>query len=132
MKKPKNLTLKNYWEANSSWERQEIVENTFKYLNFLEQKLNKLTNTKQCAICGVGSSLLKHTMTLGVTPITWFNNDKPNYQILNINYSTSDGKGDLVRVTLQVSQKVEVIKISTQEAVSLGFINPYGLKDYCK
>jgi len=46
MKKPKNLTLKNYWEATSSGERQEIVENTFKYLNFLEQKLNKLTNTK--------------------------------------------------------------------------------------
>lgn len=46
MKKPKNLTLKNYLEANSSWERQEIVENTFKYLNFLEQKINKLTNTK--------------------------------------------------------------------------------------
>jgi hypothetical protein len=46
MKKPKNLTLKNYWEANSSCERQEIIENTFKYLNFLEQKVNKLTNTK--------------------------------------------------------------------------------------
>jgi len=46
MKKPKNLTLKNYWEANSSSERQEIVKNTFKYINFLEKKLNKLTNTK--------------------------------------------------------------------------------------
>lgn len=77
------------------------------------------------------SSSLKHTMTLGVTPTTMFENSKPNYQILNIKYNVSDGKG-LVRVTLEVGTKVDVIEISTQEAVNLGFINPYGLKDYCR
>ena len=41
MKKPKKLTLKHYWKANSSFERQEIVENAFKWIEFLELKENE-------------------------------------------------------------------------------------------
>jgi hypothetical protein len=33
---------------------------------------------------------------------------------------------------LQVGLKVDVIKITCQEAISLGFINPYGLNNYCR
>lgn len=89
-------------------------------------------NTEKQRDIHVVSSSLKHTMTLGVTPSSYFENRKPNYQILNIKYSVGDGQGELVRVTLQVGTKVDVIKISGQEAVDLGFINPYGLKDYCR
>ena len=100
-------------------------------MNWIKQIFSKKKTTEQCDIHLVSSSL-KHTMTLGVTPVTMFENRKPNYQVLNINYNVSDGKGDYVRVTLEVGGKVDVIQISTQEAVHLGFINPYGLKDYCR
>ena len=100
-------------------------------MNWIKRLFSKKETTKQCDIHIVSSSL-KHTMTLGVTPSSYFENSKPNYQILNINYSVGDGQGELVRVTLQVGTKVDVIKISGQEAVDLGFINPYGLKDYCR
>tara|TARA_R110000772_G_scaffold80500_1_gene171712 strand:+ start:52 stop:360 length:309 start_codon:yes stop_codon:yes gene_type:complete len=100
-------------------------------MKWINRLFSKKEITKQCDICGVGSSLLKHTMTLGVTPLHWFDNDKPNYQVLNINFNVG-GNHNLVRVTLQVSQKVESIEISSQEAVNLGFINPYGLKNYCR
>lgn len=96
-------------------------------MNLIKLLFSKKETTKQCDIHVVSSSL-RHTMTLGVTPSSYFENNKPNYQILNINYNCSEGKGDLVRVTLEVGTKVEVIKISTQEVVNLGFINPYGLK----
>ncbi len=99
-------------------------------MNWIKRLFSKNKPTKQCDIHVVSGSL-KHTMTLGVTPVTMFENRKPNYQILNINYNVSDGEGDYVRVTLEVGGKVDVIQISTQEAVHLGFINPYGLKDYC-
>lgn len=100
-------------------------------MNLIKRLFSKNKPTKQCDIHVVGSSLLKHTMTLGVTPTTLFDNDKPNYQVLNINFNTG-GNYDLVRVTLQKGLKVKVIEICHTEAVDLGFINPYGLKDYCK
>lgn len=37
--KPKKLTLKAYWEANSSAERTEIIEKAFIYIELLENKL---------------------------------------------------------------------------------------------
>jgi len=37
--KPKNLTLKGYWECNSSTERIELIEQTYEYIKKLEQKL---------------------------------------------------------------------------------------------
>jgi hypothetical protein len=98
-------------------------------MNWIKRLFRKKEHTKQCDIHVVNSSL-KHTMTLGVTPSSYFENNKPNYQILNINYSVGDGEGELVMVTLQVGLKVDVIKITTQEAISLGFINPYGLNKY--
>jgi len=100
-------------------------------MNWIKQLFIKKETAKQCDIHAVSSSL-KHTMTLGVTPYTMFENNKPNYQVLNINYNVSDGRGDLVRVTLEGGGRVYVIKISGEEAVDLGFINPYGLKDYCR
>ena len=100
-------------------------------MNWIKRLFSKKETTKQCDIHVVSSSL-NHTMTLGVTPSSYFENNKPNYQVLNINYNVSDGKGDYVSVTLQVGCKVDVIQISCQEAVHLGFINPYGLKDYCR
>ena len=99
-------------------------------MNWIKRLFNKKEQIEQCDTHIVSSSL-KHTMTLGLTPISLFDNDNQNCQILSINFNTGDGKGNLVRVTLQVGLKVDVIKISTQEAVKLGFINPYGLKDYC-
>tara|TARA_R110000796_G_scaffold78331_5_gene174740 strand:- start:4709 stop:5020 length:312 start_codon:yes stop_codon:yes gene_type:complete len=99
---------------------------------WIKRLFSKKETTEQCDIHVVSSSL-KHTMTLGLMlPIFIKDGNKPNYQILNINYNCSDGRGDLVRVTLGVGTKVDVIEISTQEAVDLGFINPYGLKDYCR
>jgi len=101
-------------------------------MNWIKQLFSKKETTKQCDIHFVSSSL-KHTMTLGLMlPVFIKDGTKPNYQILNINYNCSDGRGDLVRVTLEVGTKVDFIEISTQEAVDLGFINPYGLKDYCR
>ena len=101
-------------------------------MNWIKRLFSKKVETKQCDIHVVSRSL-KHTMTLGLMlPVFIKDGTKPNYQILNINYNCSDGRGDLVRVTLEVGTKVDVIEISTQEAVDLGFINPYGLKDYCK
>jgi hypothetical protein len=100
-------------------------------MNCIKRLFSKKETTKQCDIHVVRSSL-KRTMTLGVTPSSYFENKKPNYEILNINYSVGDGKGELVNVTLQIGTKVNVIKISGEEAVDLGFINPYGLKKYCK
>tara|TARA_R110002074_G_scaffold369913_1_gene544707 strand:+ start:235 stop:537 length:303 start_codon:yes stop_codon:yes gene_type:complete len=100
-------------------------------MNWIKRLFTKKETTKQCDIHVVGSSLLKHTMTLGVTPLHWFDNEKPNYQVLSINFNTG-GNHNLVRVCLQVGLKVNSIEISSQEAISLGFINPYGLKDYCK
>ena len=43
MKKPNNLTLKEYWEANSSEERKEIVENAFKWIDYQTQIIKSLT-----------------------------------------------------------------------------------------
>ncbi len=104
---------------------------TDKDMNWIKKLFSKKAETKQCDIHVVSSSL-KHTMTLGITPSSYFENNKPNYQVLNINYNVGDGEGDLVRVTLQVGLKVDVIKITCQEAISLGFINPYGLNNYCR
>ena len=96
------------------------------------QKLFKKEEVKQRDI-HTESTTLNHTMTLGIMlPIFIKEGDKPNYQILGIQYNCLDGKGDLVRVTLEVDTRAYVVEISTHEAVSLGFINPYGLKDYCK
>ena len=101
-------------------------------MNWIKKLFSKKETTKQYDIHVVGSNL-KHTMTLGLMlPVFIKDGTKPNYQILNINYNCSDGRGDLVRVTLEAGTKVDVIEISTQEAVDLGFINPYGLKDYCR
>ncbi len=101
-------------------------------MNWIKQLFSKKETTKQCDIHFVSSSL-KHTMTLGLMlPVFIKDGTKPNYQILNINYNCSDDRGDLVRVTLEVGTKVDVIEISTQEAVYLGFMNPYGLKDCCR
>ena len=36
MKRPKNLTIQNYWESNTSDERSEIIANAFKYIDYLE------------------------------------------------------------------------------------------------
>ena len=100
-------------------------------MNWIKRLFTKKEQAEQCDIHVVSSSL-KHTMTLGVTPSSYFENNKPNYQVLNINYSVGDGEGELVRVTLQVGTKVDVIKITGREAISSGFINPYGLNNYCR
>lgn len=42
MKRPKNVTLKKYWEAHSSTERIEIVEGAFTYIKKLEKENDSL------------------------------------------------------------------------------------------
>lgn len=37
MKKPENLTLEHYWEANSSEERIQIIEDAFAWIQHLEE-----------------------------------------------------------------------------------------------
>ena len=97
-------------------------------MNWVRKIFTKNKNTNKCDIKDFSSNL-KHTMTLGCTPIEMYESKKPNYEVLSIRYSDFDG---YVNVALQLGTKVDVIKISSQEALSLGFINPYGLKGYCK
>ena len=73
---------------------------------------------------------LKHTITLGVTPATMFDNKERNFQILSVRYQAVDGEGDYIHIVLQVGNKVESLKLSPQEAVYIGFINPEGLKKH--
>lgn len=100
-------------------------------MNLIKRFFSKNKTTKQYNTDN-DNSKLNHTITLGVTPSSFFHNNKPNFQMLNINYTSLDGDGDLVKITLEGGGDRYTVKISTQEAVDLGFINPYGLKSYCK
>ena len=71
-------------------------------------------------------------ITLGVTPSNEFQSAKGKCQILSINYSSLDCNGGFISVLLQVGSNAQIIKISEQEAIELGFINPYGLIEYCQ
>ncbi len=74
---------------------------------------------------------LNHTIHLGITPSSEFGNGKDHYQILSINYSVLQGEMGLVTVVLNQGLRVRTIKVTTQDAVNTGFINPYGLNKYC-
>ena len=72
----------------------------------------------------------KHTITLGVTPSSMFDNKERNFQILGVRYNVLDGDGDCIHITLQMGMHVETIRLTPLEAIDMGFINPDGLKKY--
>ena len=68
------------------------------------------------------------TITLGITPAELLG--KNNCQILNINFNRTFNS--YVHVTFQYKNSVQTVKISTQQAEQIGFINVNSLKKYCK
>lgn len=72
------------------------------------------------------------TMSLGITPSSLFESDKPNFEVIGMYYDCRDGNGGLVYIKISIDSTEYYVRIPPEQCISLGFINLHGIKDYCK